>query len=167
MSQFVDEISRRNILWRTLGVDRNDRRLLVRARDSRRDGSHVWHGLDRLLQLVGHGQIALGVDSDNQRPIEARAEAVGKPIVGNALRCRLGCGPGICSSELDTHDGCGEEQHHGQRDDQKHPGVRSDETAPACDHGLLGGGERVVGSLDERNLEAIHLVAEQRQHGRK
>ena len=40
-------------------------------------------------------------------------------------------------------------------------------TTPARHGRLLGSGERVVGRLDERDLETIDLVAEQCQHGRQ
>ena len=131
------------------------------------DRGHAGQALHAVEDLLRRLRVAVDVDDDRDRAVEARPEALGQQVVGppaglgGRLRALVG-GP-------EAH----EQRRRRQREDQHEDDgehdlrVRGHEAAPAGDGRPLARRLGVVQRAHERDLQPVDLVAEERQHGRQ
>ena len=147
-----------------VGRDEDDRdglRVVELRLADRGDALEPLHAVvDPLRRLL----VAVDVDDDRDRPVEAGPEALREQVVRPAarllerLRALVG-GAEAHEPGRPGEDEAGDQQH--REDDLR---VRGHEPAPAGDERLLAGLLGVVDRADERHLQPVDLVAEQRQH---
>ena len=120
---------------------------------------------DTVVDPLRRPRVALDVDDDRDRAVEARPEPLGEEVVRaprglvGRLRALVRC------AESHERGGPGEHQPEREQDPEHRLRVRGHEPAPARDERLLARGLGIVDRLQERHLQAVDLVSELRQHG--
>ena len=109
--------------------------------------------------------VALHVDHDRDRAVEPGPEALREQVVRATARLLLGLRALVGGAEPDERRGAREEDARDEQDREDDPRVPRHEPAPAREQSPLACGFRVVDRAQERHLEPVDLVAEQREDG--
>ena len=107
----------------------------------------VLGALDTVEDPLRRLLVALDVDDDRDRAVEAGPEALGEQVVGAAARLRLGLRPLVGGAEADERRGAGQDESDDQDDREDDLRVARHEPAPARDERLVAGLLRVVERL--------------------
>ena len=163
--QAMDELRRRLVLRRRVRGDEDDRDGLRVVELRLPDGCDVLEPADTVVDPLRGSRIALDVDDDRDRAVEARPEPLGEEVV-RATRGLVGrLRSLIRRSESHKRRGPGEQETDREQDPEHRLRVGGYELTPACDERVLARGLGVVDRLQERHFQAVDLVSELRQHG--
>ena len=110
------------------------------------------------------GLVAVHVDDDRDRRVEAGPEALGQQVVRLARRLLLRLRPLVGGAEADESRRAGSHQGHQEHHREHDLRVSRDEPAPAGDGSLLPTRFRIVERAQERDLQPVDLVPELREH---
>ncbi len=165
--QPVDEAVGRLVLRSRVGGHEDDRHrtCVVDVRLARR--GDALDALDVVVDSLRRLLVAVQVDDDRDRSVEARTEAFCEKVVRTAARLLLRLRSLIGGSQ--SHEGRrrGKSQDDKQHDGKHEPCVPRDEPPPPTGKALRPTCFGVVERTQERNLQAVDLVAEEREDGRQ
>ena len=164
-SQPVDEQVGRLVLRSGVGGHEDDRDRLLVVELRLACGGDAVEGLHAVEDPLWRLLVAVDVDDDRDRAVEAGAEALRQQVVRSAagLRGRLGALVGGAQAHEERRPTHHDDEH---EDDREHElGVRGHEPAPASHESPLASLLRVVELGQEGHLQPVDLVPEQRQHG--
>ena len=164
VAQAVDELVRLLVLRCRVRGDEDDGDGLLVVQLWLARGRHALEALDALVDLVGRLRIAVHVDDDRDRAVEARSEALGEQVVGPAAGLRRGLRALVGGAEAHQRRRRGQHDD-AEQDEREHDArVRGHEPAVASDRGLVARRLGVVQRPQERHLQPVDLVPEERQY---
>ena len=132
--QTVDELARRLVLRRGRRGDEDDRNGLLVVELRLADGRHAWKPLHAVVDLLRHLLVAVHVDDDRDRAVEAGAESLRQEVVGAAGGLLLRLGPLVGRAEADERRGATRARGSRTSTTEEHDlRVRGHEAAPAGD----------------------------------